>query len=199
MQPHKPMNSLVFRKRNHRAEIPAFSNRDIYELIYGKKPRQKKGRLWRKLKQYLYQGEQWLIAEKRGSAFAICCVLIALVLLSQWPVAQQMTFAPLLPGALSLLCMLAYNKMSPDTLLFSVSGVLAIVLAVLLPVFALNMSASIVGAAYYLPAHLAFCGIAARYRSDQNLESVYIFHKAVSYFVFTLTTGWLSYYSLSNW
>ena len=194
------MNSLVvLKKRNQRAELPAFSNREIYELIYGKKPRQKKNRLWRKTRRFFHQSEQWFGSKTWGIACAVSCILIGLLFLSQLNTAQQTTLPPILLGAVTALYMVAFNRQSPEGGLFNTSGILAIVLAILLPFMVLNLFSSWMGAAYYLPAHLALCGIAARYRSDQSLEPAYIFHKALSYFVFTLTIGWLSYYSFSNW
>jgi len=181
------------------SEGPAFSNREIYELIYGEKPtRTKKNKAWRKAKRMFRNDESWTGSVTWNLIGLVSALLTAVALFSLLSGTLQETLVPLQLGAAAFLSLFIYSKISRENLSFSVAGVSAILLAVLLPALVLNSYSSLQTAALYLPAHLAVCGVAAVYRSDENLDVSYIVYKAFSYLVFTLLTGWLSLYALTN-
>lgn len=192
------MNTIVLKKQNHRSELPAFSNREIYELLYKKKPRRKTKGLRRKLSRLLHHDKYQTRINRWTIAGVLSVTLIALLLLSSTRSEVQINWLPLQLAAGFSLYLYAMIKQPSETLFYKVSGIFAIVFAAALPAVVMNLTSSWLAAAAYFPAQLALCGIAALYRSDDTLEPAYIFQKALSYCVITLTTGWLSFYCLTN-
>jgi len=200
---------MVFKKQHQTEDMPALSNQEIYQYIYGKKPRGSArssvtGRLWRKIKRRLRRNEAWTDSDAwnfvGGLSFVLVVIPFLVLIIPGWESTQALRQHgfPLQLGAAAFFYLYVLSKVSRETKLFGISGVLAILLAALIPVLTLNLYSSWQTAALFLPAHLAICGIAAIYRSDENLEPIYILYKAFSYLVFTLLTGWLSFYALTN-
>lgn len=181
-------------------EGPAFSNQEIYELIYGKKPtRTRKNKAWRKTKRlFRSDNETWTGSASWNIVGILSVLFIFLPLFFLWNGSLVLNLVPLQLGAVAFLCLFILSKVNRESLTFRIAGVSAIALAVLIPALVLNLYSSLHTAALFLPAHLAVCGIAAVYRSDENLDVSYIIYKAFSYLVFTLLTGWLSFYALTN-
>jgi len=195
------MSIIVSKKLQHPDDMPAFSNQDIYQYIYGKKPPGYISKLWIKAKRQLRRNnETWTDSTIWNLAGGLSLLLTVIPLLFIWESAQtfRQNMIPVQLGAASFFYLYLLSKGTRDTQTFRVSGVLAILLAALVPMLVLNMYSSWQTAALFLPAHFAICGIAALYRSDENLDPVYILYKALSYVVFTLFTGWLSLYALTN-
>jgi len=187
---------MIHKKRNNPVEVPAFSNQDGYKYIYGKKP---SSGPWRKVKRLFYRNDTWADSKAWVVAGGLSLFLIVvpfLLALGSTGKLHHNLFALQL-GAASFFYLFVLSKSNREGNFFKVSGIFGILLAVLLPILILNLY-PLHTAALFLPAHLSICGIAALYRSDENLEPVYIFYKALSYFVFTLFTGWLCLYALSN-
>ena len=191
---------MAFKKQHHPDEIPAFSNQDIYRYIHGKEPPGSLSKLWHRAKRQLRRNENW--TDNTGWHFAggLSLLLIVIPFLFLWDGAQSLRrdMIPLQLAALAFFYLYILSRSDRDTPTFRVSGILAILLAALAPALLLNSFSPWHTAALFLPAHFAVCGIAALYRSDENLEPAYILYKAFSYFVFTVFTGWLSLYALTN-
>ena len=188
----------MFTKKSN--EGPAFSNQEIYELIYGEKPtRTQKNKAWRKTKRmFRSNNETWTGSAGWNFVGALSVFFIVVPLFFIWDGTLSQNLVPLQLGAVAFLSLFILSKINRESSTFRIAGLAAILLAVLIPALVLNLQTSLYTAALFLPAHLAVCGIAAVYRSDENLHVSYIIYKAFSYLVFTLLTGWLSLYALTN-
>ena len=188
-----------FHSRNRTSEeIPALSNRDIYNYLHQKKRRGYIRKLWRKTKRLFRSNGSDSVGCNLAGGLSIFLTFIPFFFLWQSADSVRQFMLPLQLGAATFFYLYILSRSKRETHLFRVSGVLAIPLAALVPVVILNLYSSWHTMVLFLPAHFAICGIAALYRSDVNLSPIYIFKKALSYLVFTLFIGWLSFYALNN-
>ena len=104
------MSNMVFKKQHHPDEIPAFSNQDIYEYIYGKKPPGYISKLWIKAKRKLGRNEIWTDSSLWNFVGGLSLFLTVIPFLLIWESAQTFRQAifPLQLGA----CLL-YTSPSP--------------------------------------------------------------------------------------
>jgi len=192
------MQVLVFKKQHQSDIAPAFSNRDIYELIHGKKPPGSLNKRWLAVKRMFRHSDTWSGSTHWNFAGGISFLLIIVAFVFYGDTGIRPNIFPIQLGAAAFLFLFLLSKRSRETTLFKVSGVLAILAAAIVPVLVLSLYSSWYVATLFLPAQLAICGIAALFRSDENLEQIYIVYKALSYLVATLLTGWLCFYAFTN-
>lgn len=183
------------------AEIPAFSNQDIYELIHGGKPPGKVQRKWRKVSKLLFRSNDSWTGSKIWhfvGGLSLFFALIPFLMVTESTQVLRHNLLPLQLGGAMFLYLFMLSKTDRDTHLLRVSGVLSIFLAVIIPMLALNLNPTWHTTVLYLPAHFAVCWVVALYRSDENLDVSYIIRKALFYLVLTILTGSLSAYALTN-
>lgn len=192
------MQVLDFKKQHQSDIAPAFSNRDIYELIHGKKPPGRINKRWLAAKRIFRPNDTWSGSTPWNLVGGISLLLVLVAFLFYGDAGIRQNIFPIQLGAAAFLFLYLLSKKSRETTLFKASGVLAILAAAVVPVLVLSLYSSWTLAALFLPAQLAICGIAALFRSDENLDPGYIVFKALSYLVATLLTGWLSFYAHTN-
>jgi len=191
---------MVFKKQPHPDESPALSNQDLYQYIYGKKPPGFVEKKLQKSKRFFRRNESWTGSKGwhfAGCFFAVLAVALFFFLLQSENKIRYALF-PLQLGAIAFFCLFMLSKINREAALFVGSGALSIPLAIMLPMLAINLLPNLQTSALYLPVHCAICGIAAVFRSDENLEFRYILFKALSYIFATLMLGWLSFYLYNN-
>jgi len=191
---------MILKKQTHPDESPALSNQDLYQYIYGKKPPGVIEKKLKKTKRFFRENESWSGSKAwhlAGCFFALLAItLLFFLLLGENDL--RYTLFPLQLGSVAFFYLFILSKTDRESTLFLASGALAIPLAIMAPILAITLLPTWQTSALYLPVHCAICGIAAIFRSDENLEFRFVFFKALSYIFSTLMLGWLSFYVYNN-